>query len=314
MMTKFSRVLNYLIISTLGLSLAYFSAASQTQNKKSIADLTVTMMDGKVSKLSDIQKHKPIYIKFWASWCASCLKEMPKLSEDFKKYGDKIQFLTVNIGIEDTQEDVQRIYREYGLEMPAAIDSDGTLGQTLGFVGTPYHLLFDKDWRLMHKGHSADDQLSLAFTVLAANSVQKTELKEKKLVETSGVQSPKFIIPENGVVFYTIAWCDWYMQEADKSLAERCKKVSQNIAKFKKEKPELKVTVLVSPMYISDEEIKNYKERFALNLPVFVDTGDVMSHQYGLRNVGVALVFKAGILKEKIVGVDDYNLISDIGL
>lgn len=313
-MMKFSRLLSYLIVSTLGLGFAYFSFASESQNKTSIADLTVTMMDGKVSKLSDIQKNKPLYIKFWASWCASCLKEMPKLSEDFKKYGDKIQFLTVNVGIEDTQEDIKRIYHEYGLEMPAAIDSDGTLGQSLGFVGTPYHLLFDQDWRLMHKGHSADDQLSLAFTVLVDNLVEKRDLQEKSLVETSALQLPQLVMPENGVVFYTIAWCDWYMLETNKSLAERCKKVSQNIARLKKERPELNINILVSPMWMSDEEIKNYKERFALNLPVFVDAGDVMSHQYGLRNVGVVLVFKAGILKQKIVGSDNYNLISDIVL
>ena len=311
---KFFRIFGYLIISTFGVGLSFFSTANIPQAKTSIADLTVMMVDGKTTKLSHIQKNKPLYIKFWASWCVTCLKEMPKLSEDFKKYGDKIQFLTVNVGIEDTQDDIKRIYREYGLEIPAAIDSDGTLGQTLGFVGTPYHLLFDKDWRLMHKGHSADDQLSLAFTVLADNLFEKRDFQEKSLVETSALQLPQFAMPENGVVFYTIAWCDWYMLETNKLLAERCKKVSQNIARLKKERPELNINILVSPMWMSDEEIKNYKERFALNLPVSVDTGDVMSHQYGLRNVGVALVFKAGILKQKIVGIDDYNLISDIVL
>ncbi|MES2824561.1 MAG: TlpA disulfide reductase family protein [Pseudomonadota bacterium] len=312
-MMKFSLVLSYLIVLIVGLGSACCSAASETQNKTSIADLTVTIVDSEATRLDAIQKNKPLYIKFWASWCASCLKEMPKLAEDFKKYGDKIQFLTVNVGIEDTQEDIKRIYREYGLEMPAAIDSDGTLGQTLGFVGTPYHLLFDRDWKLMHKGHSADDQLSLTLSVLAGNPVQKAELKEKHLVEVSALQSPGFTLQEDGVVFYTIAWCDWYMLDTNKSLAERCKKVSQNIARLKKERPELKIKILVSPMWISDEEIKNYKQRFALKVPVFVDTGDVISRQYGLRNVGMALVFKSGSLKEKVVGVDDYNRLKNVG-
>lgn len=311
-MMKFFLALSYLIVLIVGPGSAYVSAASESQNKTPIADLAVTLVDGKATKLGDIKKNKPLYIKFWASWCASCLKEMPKLSEDFKQHGDKIQFLTVNVGIEDTQEDIKRIYREYGLEMPAAIDSDGTLGQTLGFVGTPYHLLFDRDWKLIHKGHSADDQLSLALSVLAGNPIQKAELEQKHLVEASVLQSPKFTLPEDGVVFYTIAWCDWYMLDTNKPLAERCKKVSHNIARLKKERPELKMKVLASPMWMSDEEIKNYKQRFALNVPVFVDTGDVISHRYGLRNVGMALVFKAGNLKEKIVGVDDYNRIKNV--
>lgn len=311
---KFFRIFGYFIISTFGVGLSFFSTANIPQAKTSIADLTVMMVDGKTTKLSHIQKNKPLYIKFWASWCVTCLKEMPKLSEDFKKYGDKIQFLTVNVGIEDSQEDVQRIYREYGLEMPAAIDRDGTLGQSLSFVGTPYHLLFDKEWKLMHKGHSADDQLSLAFTLLADNLVRKTDLKEINLVEASTSQFPQFVLPKNGVVFYTIAWCDWYMQEADKLLAERCKKVSQNIARFKNESPEIAVTVLVSPMYMSDEEVNSYKKRFALTVPVVVDTGDLISHQYRLRNVGIALVLIDGVLTQKIVGVEDYSRLKAINL
>lgn len=311
---KLSRVFGYLIICTLGLVLSFFSAANIPQTNVSLADLTVLMVDGKTTALSQIQNNKPLYVKFWASWCATCLKEMPKLSEDFKKYGDKIQFITVNIGIEDTQEDVQRIYREYGLEMPAAIDSDGALAKVFGFVGTPYHLLFDKEWRLMHKGYSADDQLSMAFTLLADNPVRKTDLKEINLVEASASQFSQFVLPKNGVVFYTIAWCDWYMQEADKLLAERCKKVSHNIARFKKENRDVAVTVLVSPMYMSAEEINNYKERFALTVPVAVDTGDLISLQYGLRNVGIALVFKGGALAEKIVGVEDYSRFQNLKL
>ena len=289
------------------MGLLFFSTANFSQAKSSLADLTVMMVDGKTTKLSHIQKNKPLYIKFWASWCTTCLKEMPKLSEDFKQYGDNIQFLTVNVGIEDTREDIKRIYREYGLEMPAAIDGDASLGQAVGFVGTPYHLLFDKDWKLMHKGHSADDQLSLAFAVLAGESVQKTELKEKSLLDAPVTQPINVVLPADGIVFYTIAWCDWYMLESNRSLAERCKKVSQNIARLEKERPNLSISVLVSPMWISDEEIKSYKERFALTAPVFVDTGDLLSRQYGLRNVGVALVFEKGVLKRKFSNVDDYS-------
>lgn len=311
-MMKLSFLPSYLFVLILGLGAACFSSAGKTQNEISIADLSVSIVDGKTTTLRDIQKNKPLYIKFWASWCATCLKEMPKLSEDFKKYGDKIQFLTVNVGIEDTQEDIKRIYREHGLKMPAAIDSDGTLAQVLGFVGTPYHLLFDRDGKLIHKGHSADDQLSLALTTLASNPVRKAELKGKFLVETPVLQTPPFNLPKDGVVFYTIAWCDWYMLDTNQPLAERCKKVSQNIAQLKKERPELTIDILVSPMWMNDEEIKNYKERFALKVPVFVDAGDVISHRYGLRNAGMALVFKAGNLKEKISGVEDYNRIKNI--
>lgn len=309
---KCFRLFNYVVVAVFMLGVTFCVKADELATNKSVSDLPIVMVDGKTTTLGKIQNNKPIYIKFWASWCATCLKEMPKLVQDFKKYGDKIQFLTVNVGVEDTPEDIKRIYEQFGLEMPSAIDLDSGLAQAFGFVGTPYHLLFTSDWTLVHKGHSADDQLNSAFALLAGGGAENNSIQKKELIGTSATSFPQMLLPKNGIVFYTIAWCDWYMQEANKPLAERCKKVSENIAKLKIEKPELNISILVSPMWMSEEEITGYQKRFAIDMPVYVDAGDKLSRQFGLRNVGMVLVFKDGRLNEKITGVEDYSRITNI--
>lgn len=42
-------------------------------------------------------KGKYIYLDFWATWCTPCLQEMKIMPELYKKYGDRIQFISISI-------------------------------------------------------------------------------------------------------------------------------------------------------------------------------------------------------------------------
>lgn len=59
-------------------------------------DFTVLDWDGNAVKLSDLVG-KPIVLNFWASWCPPCKAEMPDFEEAYKKYGDKVIFMMVNL-------------------------------------------------------------------------------------------------------------------------------------------------------------------------------------------------------------------------
>lgn len=59
-------------------------------------DFTVLDYNGNEVKLSDM-KGKPIIINFWASWCPGCVAEMPAFDEVYKEYGDKVNFMMINL-------------------------------------------------------------------------------------------------------------------------------------------------------------------------------------------------------------------------
>jgi|TARA_R110001583_G_C5588099_1_gene403516 thiol-disulfide isomerase/thioredoxin len=40
---------------------------------------------------------QPIYIVFWATWCPSCLREIPNLKAINEKFGDDITFVAINV-------------------------------------------------------------------------------------------------------------------------------------------------------------------------------------------------------------------------
>ena len=77
-----------------------------TQNQGSqlipAPDFTVEDMDGNPVSLSDYLG-KPVVLNFWASWCGSCKNQMPAFQTAWTEYGDRVQFLMVNL-TDNTQE------------------------------------------------------------------------------------------------------------------------------------------------------------------------------------------------------------------
>jgi thiol-disulfide isomerase/thioredoxin len=68
------------------------------QKGKLARDFSATTADGEAFRLSDL-RGKPAIINFWATWCTSCLVEMPDLKEIQAEFGaDKLRVVAVNSG------------------------------------------------------------------------------------------------------------------------------------------------------------------------------------------------------------------------
>ena len=73
------------------------TAPAETEAQASAApDFTVYDVDGNAYKLSDF-RGQPVILNFWASWCGPCKNEMPAFNTAWGEYGDRVQFLMVNL-------------------------------------------------------------------------------------------------------------------------------------------------------------------------------------------------------------------------
>ncbi len=63
------------------------TGSSQIQQGQKAPDISLLDTSGQSVSLSSL-KGKVVLIDFWASWCAPCRKNAPKLSELYKKYHD----------------------------------------------------------------------------------------------------------------------------------------------------------------------------------------------------------------------------------
>lgn len=62
----------------------------------------LTDIEGNLVSFGD-ETDKVIFLNFWATWCAPCIKEMPDIQKLYDNYGEKVSFLLV------TEEETSRV-------------------------------------------------------------------------------------------------------------------------------------------------------------------------------------------------------------
>src|ERR1700687_6047134 len=73
--------------------------------------VSVTTIDGEKIDLAKLYGHKPVYLKFWATWCVPCRQQMPGFEKLYQSLGDRIQVIAVDFGFNDDEAAV-RAYRQ----------------------------------------------------------------------------------------------------------------------------------------------------------------------------------------------------------
>lgn len=124
-------------------------------------DFRGTSLKGeKISYNADLYGKKPVYLIFWATWCPICKEELPHLEALHKKLGDKIEFIGINVGINERIEGVQEYVRKKNMSYTVIFDRDRTIGKSFGVMGTPTHIIIDRNGVIKYR--SAGMPLDLA--------------------------------------------------------------------------------------------------------------------------------------------------------
>ncbi len=114
---------------------------SKAENKpaigggKPIPEFDLVKLDGGSLKSSDL-KGKVTVIDFWATWCESCIPEIPHYNELQKKYSGKgadIMGFTMDSGSAD---DIKPKAAEFKIEYPLIL-SDDKVAEEFGIPGYP---------------------------------------------------------------------------------------------------------------------------------------------------------------------------------
>lgn len=86
---------------------------------------------------------KPLVVNFWATWCTSCLFEIPGFVSLYEKYDGKVAFLGLNI--QDNPESAAAMKRELGITYPTGRDPEGEAFSAFGSVAMPTTVLIGPD-------------------------------------------------------------------------------------------------------------------------------------------------------------------------
>jgi thiol-disulfide isomerase/thioredoxin len=104
--------------------------------------------------LADLQG-KVVVVNIWASWCGPCIAEAPGLAQLAKHYGDRVQFLGVDI--QDQTTPARAFIQKYGWTYPSVADPKGEIKRGYGFLGQPDTLVYDSAGKRVWTGAGAVD-------------------------------------------------------------------------------------------------------------------------------------------------------------
>ena len=112
--------------------------------------LSTKLLSGEELQLQKVLD-KPIYLKFWATWCGQCRAQMPHLEAIHRMYGDELDVVAVNFGFNDTPELVRQFQKEYDLTVPIAFDELGNIARAFDVTVVPYSIIIDRDGTIVHR-------------------------------------------------------------------------------------------------------------------------------------------------------------------
>lgn len=116
---------------------------SPQENMKA-PDFTLKTLDGKAAELGK-NNGKPTIINFWASWCPPCKVEMPYIQKAYEKYGDRVNFMMVNLTAMDDKEKMEQFLKEGGYSFPVLLDETGKVGEMYQAFSIPVTYIVDEN-------------------------------------------------------------------------------------------------------------------------------------------------------------------------
>ncbi len=101
---------------------------------------------------------KAIFVDFWASWCAPCLKSLPLYNEMYHKYKDQ-GLEVVAITVDNPIEDGLDFLLDTQLDFLIPADPEGDAAELFEVIGMPTSYLIDPNGvvRMVHMGFRDGD-------------------------------------------------------------------------------------------------------------------------------------------------------------
>ena len=104
---------------------------------------------GNSVRLSDY-RGKIVFLNFWATWCPTCVIEMPSKEKLHRRLKDK-EFVMVAINLQETPARVKSFFNKLELSFTSLLDSSGEVGAGFAVNALPTTFVLDKNGRIIGK-------------------------------------------------------------------------------------------------------------------------------------------------------------------
>lgn len=273
----------------------------------------MTTIDGETIDLAALRGHKAVYLKFWATWCSPCRAQMPHFEHAQQGAGDDLVVVAINLGFDDTLEQVRAFRDEFGLTMPLVRDEDGRLAGQFGVRVTPQHVVIDRDGVIRYVGHLADARLDAALvdarrarTASVAKAVPATDAAATAILQVGDpVPSPRIRTlagdevaladparRRRSVLAFLSPWCEGYFEKTRPESSARCRALREQLAELGGD-AQLRWLGVASGLWASEQDLREWRDRSRVAVPLVLDRDGALFRRFGVSRVPVVVVLDA---------------------
>ncbi len=156
---------------TLGLCAASVVAAPNTARAQEEIGISrgatpdpvqIETLDGDSADLAGHIGVKPVLVEFWATWCENCEALQPRLTTAHERYGGRIAFYAVAVGVGQNPRSIRRHLRRHPVPYTVLWDSNGAAVRAFRTPATSYIVILDDEGKVAYTGIGPDQDIEEA--------------------------------------------------------------------------------------------------------------------------------------------------------
>ena len=131
--------------------------------------VTLEDLDGKAVDFAQFVGKRPVVFEFWATWCPLCRALEPRFSAARAKYGDRVAFVAVAVGVNQNPASIKRHLQRHPIPFPIiAWDGKGAAVRAFDAPGTSYVVALDAAGKVTYTGAGEDQDINAAVASAVA--------------------------------------------------------------------------------------------------------------------------------------------------
>jgi peroxiredoxin len=104
----------------------------------------------------------PVVLQFWAVWCSNCKALEPQMRAAQAKYGKRVHFVGVAVGVNQSAELARRYAAKHQLPFEVLYDKKGDAAEKYDVPATSYIVVIDKSGKVVYTGVGAEQNIDAA--------------------------------------------------------------------------------------------------------------------------------------------------------
>ncbi len=138
------------IIAAFALAAIGAFAAFLTTGRREAPQAQFVTLSGERFTTSEL-RGKVTVINFWGTWCPDCMREMPRMAEEYRKFSSR-GYETIAVAIHDRPDRVAAYAHDKRLPFKVALDPGDSVSRSFGNVHiTPTIFILDRRGRVLRR-------------------------------------------------------------------------------------------------------------------------------------------------------------------